>query len=114
MQRGPCLFIDFGFQRRLEGFVRIIRAQEIRVAHKKASFVVIRVDEPAGNLIRPVAADFAGARMKHIHPVHLHLEPTVSCIENLNVRLTEDNKQIALAGVLQVFRHVQIGVHASL
>ena len=35
-------------------------------------------------------------------------------VQNLDVRLAEDDEQIALAGVLQVVGHVQVGVHARL
>ena len=34
--------------------------------------------------------------------------------EDVNVGLAEDDEQVALAGVLQVAGHVQVGVHARL
>ena len=34
--------------------------------------------------------------------------------DDLDVRLAEDHEQVALAGVLQVAGHVQVGVHARL
>ena len=47
-------------------------------------------------------------------PLHLHLYLAVACILNLDVRLAEDDEEVAFAGVLQVFGHVQVGVHAGL
>ena len=35
-------------------------------------------------------------------------------VEDVDVRLAEDHEQVALAGVLQVLGHVQVGVHAGL
>ena len=35
-------------------------------------------------------------------------------MEDVDVRLAEDDEQVALAGVLQIVRHVQVGVHARL
>jgi hypothetical protein len=34
--------------------------------------------------------------------------------EDVDVRLAEDDEQVALAGVLEVVGHVQVGVHAGL
>src|SRR5262252_75721 len=41
-------------------------------------------------------------------------EPAVLVGDQVDVRLAEDDEQVALAGVLQVARHVQVGVHARL
>ena len=35
-------------------------------------------------------------------------------VEDVDVRLAEDDKQIAFAGVLQVVGHVEVGVHPGL
>ena len=42
------------------------------------------------------------------------MELLVRRVEDVDVRLAEDHEQVALAGVLEVFGHVQIGVHARL
>ena len=34
--------------------------------------------------------------------------------EDVDVRLSEDDEQVPLAGVLQIARHVEVGVHARL
>ena len=38
----------------------------------------------------------------------------VRCVEDFDVRLSEDDEQVALAGVLQIVGHVQVGIHARL
>ena len=52
--------------------------------------------------------------MKDIHAVDLHLKLATLCREDVDVRLAENDKEVALAGVLEVVGHVQIGIHARL
>ena len=47
-------------------------------------------------------------------PLIFDLHLAVLGVEDLDVRLAEDDEQVALAGVLQVVGHVQVGVHAGL
>ena len=51
--------------------------------------------------------------MEDIDAVHLHLH-LVTGGEQRDIGLAEDHKQVPLAGVLEVVRHVQIGVHPCL
>ena len=44
-------------------------SQEVGVADKEGLFVVVGVDKPAGDPIRPVAAYFARIGVEHIHAV---------------------------------------------
>jgi len=76
VQRGPCLFIDLGFQRGLQRAVRIVRAEEVGMADEEAFFVVVGVDEPAGDAVGTVAANFAGSGMEDGDP-SLSRDPTV-------------------------------------
>ena len=46
--------------------------------------------------------------------VDLHLDLAALGREDVDVRLAEDDEQVALASVLQVVGHVQVGVHARL
>ena len=84
------------------------------MAHKEAFLIVIGIDEPAGDTFGPVASHLAGIRVEHVHAVDLYLYPAIFGIENVDVRFTEYDKQVALAGVLEIIGHVQVGVHAGL
>src|SRR4051812_6287456 len=60
VEGGPGFFVNLGLQRRLQRAVRIVGTEEVGVADEEAFFVVVRVDEPAGDAFGAVAADFAG------------------------------------------------------
>ena len=62
----------------------------------------------------PSLTHFAGLRLEDIHAVDLHAQLAVRLGDQVDVRLAEDDEQVALAGVLEVFGHVQVGVHARL
>ena len=62
----------------------------------------------------PSLTDFAGLRLEDVDAVHLHAQLAVLLGQQVDVRLAEDDEQVALAGVLQVVGHVQVGVHARL
>ena len=47
--------IDLGFQRCFQRVVGIVRAEEVGVADEEAFFVVVGVDEPAGDAVGTVA-----------------------------------------------------------
>jgi len=64
---GPGFFVDFGFQRCLEGAVGVVLAEELGVPDEEAFFVVVGIHEPAGDAVGAVAADFAGARIEDVH-----------------------------------------------
>ena len=112
VQSGPSVGVDLGFERGLEGSVRVLHAEEVGVAHEKTLLVVVRVDEPTGDAVRAVAANLAGVGMEDIHAIDLDLDLTVVCVENVDIRLPEDHEQIALARVLEIVGHVEIRVHA--
>ena len=113
MQRRPGLFVDLRLQRALQRFIRIVRPQKLSMPHEKALFVVVRIHEPARDPIRVVAVNLSRARVEHIHAIHLHPHLAARLIQDRDVRFAEDHEQVALAGALQVVRHVQIGVHAG-
>jgi len=81
---------------------------------KEAFFVVVGVDEPAGDAFGSVTTDFAGVGVEYVHAVDLDADLTGFGFKNVDVRLAEDDEQVALAGVLEVVGHVQVGVHARL
>jgi len=84
------------------------------VADKEAFFVVVGVDEPAGDAFGAVAADFAGVGVEDVDTVDLDLDLAIFCFKDIDIRFAEDDEQIALAGVLEVIGHVQIGVYSGL
>ena len=84
------------------------------MANEKALLVVVGIDEPAGNAVGAVAADFSGVGVEYIDSIDLDLYLTVFCIKDVDVWFSEDDEEIALAGVLEVIGHVEVGVHASL
>ena len=99
----------------LSASVGIVRAEEVGVADEEALLVVVGVDEPAGDAVGAVAADFAGVGMEHVHAVDLDPHLAVFGLgEDVDVRLAEDDEEVALAGVLEIVGHVQVGVHACL
>ncbi len=49
VQGGPGFFVDLGFQRCFQGAVGVVLAEEVGVADEEAFFVVVGVDEPAGD-----------------------------------------------------------------
>ena len=68
----------------------------------------------------PSLRHLAGVGVEHVDAVDLHLDlPGLSIavargVEDVDVRLAEDDEEVALAGVLEVAGHVQVGVHARL
>ena len=65
----PGFGVDFGFQGGFQGGIRIVGTEEVGVADEKAFFVVVGVDEPAGDAVGSVADDFAGLGFEDIHAV---------------------------------------------
>ena len=58
-RRCPGFFVDLRFQSCLERLVGIVRAEEVGMADEEALFVVIGVDHPKRNHLRPAAFDLA-------------------------------------------------------
>ena len=117
VQGGPRVGVDLGLQGGLQRPVGVVRAEEVGVADEEALLVVVGVDEPAGDALGAVAAYLAGVGVEHVHAVDPDLEATrVVALgrEDVDVRLAEDDEEVALAGVLQVLGHVEVGVHPRL
>ena len=73
VERFPSFPVNFGFQRRLERFVGVIRAEEVGVTHEKTLRVIVGIDKPAGDAVRAVAPNLARVGMKHINTVDENL-----------------------------------------
>ncbi|MNK99684.1 hypothetical protein D3C87_1200940 [compost metagenome] len=102
------------------------------MADEERLLVVVGVHEPACYAVCAVAAHFAGTGVEHVHAVDLdhqlpvggHVDDVALAVvsadaaalgvQHIHIRLAEDHEQVALAGVLQVFGHVQVGIHACL
>ena len=69
--------IDFGFEGGFEGFVGVAGSEEVGVADEEAFFVVVGVDEPAGDRIRIASPHFTGLGMEHIDAVDGDLDLAV-------------------------------------
>ena len=110
----PGFRIDFGFESGFERAVGIIRAEEVGVTDEEAFFVVVGVDEPAGDAIGSVADDFTGLGFEDIHAVHLDAQLAVWFGQEGDVRLSEDDEEVAFAGIFEVLGHVEVGIHAGL
>jgi hypothetical protein len=59
VERRPGVGVDFGFQRSFEVIVGIISAEKVGVPDEKTLLAVVRVDEPARDLVGPGARNFA-------------------------------------------------------
>ena len=114
IQRCPgfCIYLRFqgGFQR----FVRVVGAEEVGLADEEAFFVVVGVDEPAGDAVGAVAVDFAAVGVEDVDAVDLDADLAVFSVEDVDVGFAENDEEIAFAGVLEVVGHVQVSVHARL
>ena len=75
---------------------------------------MVGIHEPAGGAVRSVAAHLAGIRVEGINAVDTHLDAIVVILQNVHVGFAENDEQGALAGVPEVVRHVQVGIHARL
>ena len=109
----PGVFVDFGLQGRFQCLVGIVGAQKVGLADEETLLVVVGIDEPAGDAVGVDGADIAGLGVEDIHSVDLDLNLSVLCIDDFDIGFAEDDEEIPLAGILQIIRHVQVGVHAG-
>ena len=67
----PGSSVDLGLEGGLERLVGVVGAEEVGVADEEALLVVVGVDEPAGDAVGVVAADFAGVGLNTSTPLTL-------------------------------------------
>ena len=108
----PGFLVDFGFEGCFQGFVGVVGAEEVGLADEEGFHVVVGVDEPAGYAFGSVAADFTGVGMEDVYAVDLDLYLIVCGVEDVDVGFSEDDEEVAFAGVLEVVGHVEVGVHS--
>ena len=70
MEGFPGFLVDFGFEGGLEGFVGVVGAEEVGVAHEEAFLVVVGIDEPTSNAIGVVAANLTGVGVEDVHAMN--------------------------------------------
>src|SRR5438132_4277149 len=97
VERSPGLLVGLSFQSGLERVVWIICTEKIGVPDKETLFVVICVDEPAGDTICVVAAHFSTIGVENIHTVDLYPDLAVFGGEDRDIRLAEDHEEVAFA-----------------
>ena len=70
------------------------------MTNEEAFFVVVGVDEPAGDSVGAVTDDFASLRFEDIDAFDAHLHFGVFQLFNLDVWLAEDDEEICRSGGL--------------
>ena len=73
MKRFPGFLIDFGFEGSLEGFVGVVRTEEICLTNEKAFTVVVRIHEPACDPICVVTPDLAAVGVEYVDAMNGNL-----------------------------------------
>ena len=70
------------------------------MANEEAFFVVICVDEPAGDSVGAIADDFAGLRFEYVHAFDTDSDFAIASIVNFDVWFAEDDEEICRSGGL--------------
>ena len=84
------------------------------MADEEAFFVVIGVDEPAGDFVGVAALDFAELRLEDVHSVDLDSDLAVVVGEEFDIGFAEDDEEVTGSGVFEFVGHVEVGVHPGL
>ncbi len=81
------------------------------MADEEAFFVVVGVDEPAGDFVGVAGADFAGLGVEDIDAVDDDLDFVVFYGGDVDVGFAENDEEVGFVGLLEVGGHVEVGVH---
>ena len=92
VERRPRGFVNLGAECAFEFFVRLVCAGEVRVADEEAFAVVVRVNEPARDVIGRTGANLPRRRLVHVHAFDSDDEFVVLLLFDLNIRFTENHK----------------------
>ena len=79
-------------------------AEEVGVADEEAFFVVVGINEPAGDAFRAGADDFAGLGFEDVNAFDVDADLVLADRLDVDVRLAENDEEVAGAGVLQLRR----------
>ncbi len=105
---------DTSLFRVLHASSSISGAQEVGVADEEAFLVVVGVEHPQRDTLLALRHHLAGLRLEHVHAFDGHAQHAIGQFLDADVGLAEDDEEVAVAGGLQILRHVQVGVHARL
>jgi len=111
VERIPGFAIYFRFQGGFERLIRVVCAEEVGVADEEAFFVVIGINEPAGDTFRAGADDLPRLGFEHVNALNVDADLVFADRFNIDVGLAKDDEEVAGAGVLQLVGHVEVGVH---
>ncbi len=118
MEAGPGFLVNLRLEGAFQRLVGIARgaAEEIGLAHEEALLVVIVIDEPAGDVLLGVGTRLhvAGGGVEDVDALDLELDHVAVEMLELDVRLAEDDEEIAGAGVLELVAHADVLVHPRL
>lgn len=109
VQGGPCRFIDVGFQGAFELVKRLIGSREVSVANKETFAIVVGADEPAGDIVRRMAANLAGRWVVDIHALDFDDEFSGLCL-SFGVRWLDAALVCGGAALVVISRHRSIVV----
>ena len=84
------------------------------MANEEALLVVVGVDEPAGDSIRIVTSNLALRGVEDIDALDFDRDLIVGRVVDPDVGLAEDNEEIPRVRLLEIGRHVEVGIHAGL
>ncbi len=113
VERAPGGFVDFGAEGAFEFVVGFVGAGEVGMADDEGFFVVVGVDEPAGDVIGGVGADLASGGVVNVEAAQNDFVTAIRPTVNGEIGFAEDHEEVARARLLEQFvAHGQVGVHA--
>ena len=84
------------------------------MADEEAFFVVVGVDEPAGDFAGVAGADFAGLGMENVYAVDGDLDFAVFYGGDVDVGFAEYDEEVGFVGLFGVGSHVEVGGSSGL
>ena len=112
VERAPGGFVDFGAEGAFEFVVGFVGACEVGVADDEGFFVVVGVDEPAGDVVGGVGADFACGGVVNVQAAQNDFVFAIRLTVDRKIGFAEDHEEVARSRLLEEFvAHCQVGVH---
>ena len=89
--RFECLCVDLRLERVAQRLIRVFLPEEVGLAHEEALLVVLRVDKPAGDVLRLARRDLARLRIEDVNALDLDANH-LPFFDDLDVGLSEDDE----------------------